>query len=125
VKIILEIKFKNWCELKKCICGGADFKNCNPVECADCEDVYCKNQKGIKEWVWDCSNCWGSYCGEHEFKVDRIGKRVCFYCISPEDYKIDKKYKKKKLAGLKVGLLEQAYYRKRKVWHDEIWEISE
>lgn len=87
VKIILEIKYKNWVKEKKCLCGGEDFKVCHIIECYQCPRNYCLFQKGYEKWMWMCSYCRETFCGHHEFKQSRNREKFCSVCIHDDTFK--------------------------------------
>lgn len=80
VKIILEIKYKNWLNEKKCICGNHDFKECDFVGCSCCSNNYCENQEGLDNWLWECQDCSYHYCGEHLFHINDDYQKICLKC---------------------------------------------
>ena len=86
VKYILEIKYKNWVDLKQCICGYDDFKVCYErgeiLFCADCENIYCNGQLNLSDWLWYCDTCEDYYCGDHPY-YEVENARCCDYCVKP------------------------------------------
>lgn len=122
VKMILKIKYLNWCKLKMCICGGDDFKTCWTFKCKECNDVYCNKQDNLKDWVWYCTICEERYCGLHEFKLDRLARKTCFFCISKQTYGVIKDRKIEHLSVIKVGLLETYEDIKNEEWRKANFE---
>lgn len=116
VRLILKIKYENWCKLKMCICGGDNFKVCWTFKCQECNEVYCNKQKGVNDWIWYCTICEGRYCGMHEFKLDRLERKTCFFCISRSTYGMYEGHKIMSLKPFKAGLLETYEDIKNEEW---------
>ena len=81
IKIILEIKYKNWLKEKKCVCGNDNFKECDIAECFACENNYCSNQPGYSSWVWECRDCYEWFCGKHDFYITPSYSKICVNCV--------------------------------------------
>lgn len=81
VKMILELKYKNWLKEKKCVCGHHDFKECDLAECHGCTSAYCRSQAGWDKWMWECRDCFDWFCGNHAFYITPAYRKICEACI--------------------------------------------
>ncbi len=86
VRLILKIKYNNWLNLKRCLCGGDDYKECRIVECYDCELNYCLLQKNYYNWMWTCCSCGEIFCGKHKFHLTFNDEHYCLNCVRPHIY---------------------------------------
>ena len=112
VKIILEIKYQNWINEKKCLCGSNDFKRCSIFECKLCDNNYCRKQIGYSNWIWECRSCYDWYCGDHSFRlIIRNGEaaKVCDSCTFEKKYFIPKSKTIEKLSKQKLVALNRYY----------------
>ena len=119
VRIILKIKYNNWCLLKKCICGYEDFKKCSTVECEECNAIHCSNHPDFKSWFWYCSMCSNNYCGFHRFRLDKHYQKYCNSCITEKDYQINPKDRAPQLSFQQVKILKKFHARLEWEWKEK------
>lgn len=81
VKIILKIKYQNWLNELRCLCGSDDYRECAIIKCYECEDMYCLLQHNFISWMWECNFCGEFRCGKHGFYIDNKYCQNCYNLI--------------------------------------------
>lgn len=85
VRIILKIKYQNWLNELKCLCGADDYRECSIVECYECNDMYCLLQTNFTCWMMECRFCEKFRCGKHDLYVDNKFCQNCYNLICEAD----------------------------------------
>ena len=119
--IVMDYKVRNWANEKRCICGGDDFKTCqlDLIDCNQCTKTFCRNQKGYRNWVWECYLCWDWSCGDHEFRLDNNHRRICLICEGIDTYEIPASFKIPEFPHDKNMKLVNYMHKKDKEWRDK------